>query len=105
MFLFLVNRWLPAHSALLRALSRKIESLFTLPLIQMGARVYLPTLGRFLHTDRCGSRRCLAEVFRLVDEVVYSVIERRLVAERTFEICYQRIEAGYRRSRLTLRVF
>jgi len=31
--------------------TRKIESLFTLPIIQMGARVYLPTLGRFLQVD------------------------------------------------------
>jgi RHS repeat-associated protein len=31
--------------------SRKIEPLFTLAVIQMGARVYLPTLGRFLQRD------------------------------------------------------
>lgn len=31
--------------------SRKSESLFTLPIIQMGARVYLSTLGRFLQVD------------------------------------------------------
>jgi RHS repeat-associated protein len=31
--------------------SRKVEPLFTLAFIQMGARVYLPTLGRFLQRD------------------------------------------------------
>ncbi len=30
---------------------RKAESLFSIPIIQMGARVYLPTLGRFLQVD------------------------------------------------------
>ncbi len=30
---------------------RKAESLFSVPIIQMGARVYLPTLGRFLQKD------------------------------------------------------
>ena len=31
--------------------NRKIESKFSIPIIQMGARVYLPTLGRFLQVD------------------------------------------------------
>lgn len=31
--------------------SRKSESLFSIPIIQMGARVYLPSLGRFLQVD------------------------------------------------------
>jgi len=31
--------------------TRKAESLFSIPIIQMGARVYLPTLGRFLQVD------------------------------------------------------
>jgi RHS repeat-associated protein len=31
--------------------SRKTESLFSIPIIQMGARTYLPTLGRFLQVD------------------------------------------------------
>jgi RHS repeat-associated protein len=31
--------------------TRKIESSFSLPIIQMGARVYLPSLGRFLQVD------------------------------------------------------
>ncbi|HEU4967077.1 MAG TPA: PA14 domain-containing protein [Candidatus Saccharimonadales bacterium] len=31
--------------------SRKQETLFTLPILQMGARIYLPTLGRFLEPD------------------------------------------------------
>jgi RHS repeat-associated protein len=31
--------------------TRKQESFFTLPIIQMGHRVYLPTLGRFLQVD------------------------------------------------------
>lgn len=30
---------------------RKQESLFSLPIVQMGARTYLPTLGRFLQVD------------------------------------------------------
>jgi RHS repeat-associated protein len=30
---------------------RKIESKFSLPIIQMGARIYLPTLGRFAQVD------------------------------------------------------
>jgi RHS repeat-associated protein len=31
--------------------TRKAESLFSIPIIEMGARVYLPTLGRFLQVD------------------------------------------------------
>ncbi len=31
--------------------SREMESLFTLPIIQMGTRTYLPTLGRFTSVD------------------------------------------------------
>lgn len=31
--------------------TRKAESLFSIPVIEMGARVYLPTLGRFLQID------------------------------------------------------
>ncbi|HSE29550.1 MAG TPA: PA14 domain-containing protein [Candidatus Saccharimonadales bacterium] len=31
--------------------TRKQESLFSIPIVQMGARVYLPTLGRFLQVD------------------------------------------------------
>lgn len=31
--------------------TRKAESLFSIPIIQMGARVYLPTLGRFSSVD------------------------------------------------------
>lgn len=31
--------------------NREIESMFSLPIIQMGARVYLPTLGRFTSVD------------------------------------------------------
>jgi RHS repeat-associated protein len=31
--------------------TRKVEGLFSLPIIQMGARVYLPTTGRFLQVD------------------------------------------------------
>ncbi len=31
--------------------TRKAESMFSIPIIQMGARVYLPTMGRFLQVD------------------------------------------------------
>jgi RHS repeat-associated protein len=31
--------------------ARKQESMFTLPIMQMGARVYLPTIGRFIQVD------------------------------------------------------
>ncbi len=31
--------------------TRKSESMFSIPIIQMGARVYLPTMGRFLQVD------------------------------------------------------
>ncbi len=31
--------------------NRKSESMFSIPIIQMGARVYLPTMGRFLQVD------------------------------------------------------
>ncbi len=31
--------------------TRKAESMFSIPIIQMGARVYLPTLGRFTSVD------------------------------------------------------
>ena len=31
--------------------TRKVEGLFTIAIIQMGARVYIPSLGRFLQVD------------------------------------------------------
>lgn len=31
--------------------TRKVQGTFTIPIIQMGARVYLPTAGRFLQVD------------------------------------------------------